>query len=237
MAKFMQFGHVTYGGGDENAIGFNKSLDGGATWEGATTCITGIKGIRGSGVPQNMRVNSFPTMAVDISDGPYSGFIYVSWTNIGVPGQNTGQDRDVYMIRSEDGGETWSAPIRVNQDPIGQGKAHYFGWPTVDPSNGMLAFVYYSNQNTNNNQAEAWCAISGNAGASFETFKVSDVAFTPVPIPGLAGSYFGDYLGITANDGWVYPCWTDNRSGHAMTYVSAFQTINILPPYAIDSNC
>lgn len=223
---------VTYSG-DEGAIGFNKSLDGGATWEGAKTCISNIRGIRSSGVPQNMRVNSFPTMAVDISDGPYSGFIYVSWTNVGVPGQNSGQDRDVYMIRSEDGGETWSAPIRVNQDPIGQGKAHYFGWPTVDPSNGMLSFVYYSNQNTNNNQAEAWCAVSGNAGASFDTFKVSDVAFTPTPIPGLADNYFGDYLGITANDGWVYPCWTDNRSGHAMTYVSAFQTINILPPYAL----
>jgi len=121
----------------------------------------------------------------------------------------------------------------VNQDPIGQGKAHYFGWPTVDPSNGMLAFVYYSNQNTAANQAEAWCAISGNAGESFETFRVSDVSFTPAPIPGLAGSYFGDYLGITAHDGWVYPCWTDNRSGHALTYVSAFQTINILPPYAM----
>jgi len=226
---------VTYGGGDEGAIGFNKSLDGGATWETAKTCISGIKGIRSSGVPQNMRVNSFPTMAVDISDGPYSGFIYVSWTNVGVPGQNTGQDRDVYMIRSEDGGETWSEPIRVNQDPIGQGKAHYFGWPTVDPSSGMLAFVYYSNQNTNNNQAEAWCAISGNAGATFETFKVSDVAFTPTPIPGLADNYFGDYLGITANNGWVYPCWTDNRSGHAMTYVSAFQTINILPPYSLNA--
>lgn len=39
----------------------------------------------------------------------------------------------------------------------------------------------------------------------------------------------GDYLGIAAHNGWVYPCWTDTRSGY-MTYVSPFQTINIIAP-------
>ena len=218
---------------DEKAIGMARSFDGGETWEPATRIINNIRGIRNSGVPQNMRVNSFPTMAVDISNGPYSGNIYVSWTNVGVPGENTGSDRDVYMIKSTDGGDTWSEPIRVNQDPIGEGKAHYMAWPTVDPSSGILAFVYYSNQNTPANQAEAWCAVSGNAGEAFDTFVVSDVAFTPTPIPGLAGQYFGDYLGMTANEGWFYPCWTDNRSGHALTYVSPFYVISNLPPYSL----
>ena len=219
--------------GDEKGIGFARSLDGGETWEDAVRIIDNIRGIRTSGVPQNQRVNSFPSMAVDISDGPYSGNIYVTWTNIGTPGQNSGSDIDIYMIKSEDGGDTWSDPIRVNQDPSGEGKTHYFPWATVDPSNGMLSFVYYSNQNTSNTAAEVWCAVSGNAGNSFDTFKVSDVSFTPQPISGAAGNYFGDYLGITANNGWVYPCWTDNRtgSGRAMTYVSPFQTINILPAY------
>ncbi len=42
-------------------------------------------------------------------------------------------------------------------------------------------------------------------------------------LPGLAFGYMGDYLGISARDGWVYPCWTDNRSGRALTYVSPIQ--------------
>jgi PKD repeat protein len=33
----------------------------------------------------------------------------------------------------------------------------------------------------------------------------------------------GDYLGITSKGGKVYPCWTDNRGGLYMTYVSPFE--------------
>ena len=221
---------VTYGGGDEDAIGFAKSTDGGETWDPATVIISNIRGIRSSGVPQNMRVNSFPVMAVDNGDGSNSGNIYVTWTNIGEPGVNTGSDRSVYMIRSEDGGATWSDPVRVNQDDEGAGHANYFGWITCDVSNGMLSVVFYSNRDTEPQQAQTWVALSSDAGETWEDFQVSDVTFTPSPIPGLASGYFGDYLGITALNGTVYPCWTDNRSGSAKTYVSAFQTINILSP-------
>ncbi|NOX85727.1 MAG: T9SS type A sorting domain-containing protein [Chlorobi bacterium] len=224
---------VYYGGGDEKAIGFTKSTDGGETWETATTIITNIRGIRSSGVPQNMRVNSFPTMAVDNGDGANSGNIYVTWTNVGEPGVNTGSDRN--MIRSEDGGATWSDPIRVNQDDEGVGNANYFGWIACDASNGMLSVVFYTNRDIEPQQAQTWVALSSDAGNTWEDFQVSDVTFTPSPIPGLASGYFGDYIGITALNGTVYPCWTDNRSGSAKTYVSAFQTINILPPTTLQA--
>ncbi len=216
---------------DEKALGFAKSLDGGETWEPSTRIITNIRGIRNSGVPQNMRVNSFPVMAVDASDGPNSGNIYIVWTNVGVPGQNSGNDRDVYLIKSTNDGNTWSQPIRINQDPIGQGKCHYLPWITCDPSNGILSVVFYDNRNTNSNQAEAWVAVSTNAGETWEDFKVSDVSFTPSPIPGFASGYMGDYLSISALDGLVYPCWTDNRTGQVMAYVSVFETIDIQSPY------
>ena len=218
---------------DENSMGMARSFDGGATWEPAFRIIDNIKGIRNSGVPQNMRVNSFPVMAVDCSNGPNSGAIYVVWTNSGVPGVNTGSDKDVYMIKSTDHGDTWGDPIRVNQDPIGQGKTHYLPWIAADPSSGILSVIFYDNRNTSPNQAEAWVAVSTNGGETWEDFKVSDVAFTPSPIPGLASGYMGDYLAIHATDGKVYPCWTDNRTGSAMTYVSVFETINVVAPFAL----
>lgn len=227
-----------YDGGalTEKAIGFCKSLDGGASFSTAVRAINNIYGIRNIGVPQNMRVNSFPSMAVDIGDGPYSGNIYVVWANRGVPGVNTGGDVDVYMMRSTDGGETWDTPVRVNQDPIGQGKKHYLPWIAVDPVTGALSVIFYDNRNTTaSNRAETWVAVSYNAGETWEDFRVSDVEFKPQPIPGLADGYFGDYLGITAYNKKVYPVWTDNRSGKARTYCSPFETLFIRSPYDITS--
>lgn len=209
---------------DESAIGMAVSYDGGVTFGPAKRIIDNIRGIRTSETSKNHRVNSFPAAAVDCSTGPNRGTIYVTWTNIGVPGINTGNDMDVYVIKSSDNGETWSEPIRVNQDPSGQGKEHYFPWICVDAGNGVVSLVFYDDRNVSSNQCEVYCANSEDGGETWEDFLVSDVAFTPAPISGLAGGYMGDYLGITALDGWVYPVWGDNRLGHVMTFVSPYET-------------
>ena len=207
---------------DETALGFARSLNGGATWSTATRIITNIRGIRITTTSKNQRVNSFPVMAVDISTGPHSGNIYVVWTNVGVPGINTGPDIDNYMIRSTDGGNTWSSPVKVNQDAPGLGNEHYFPWITCDPATGDLHVIFYDDRNVSSTQCEVFVATSTDAGTTWTDFKVSDVAFTPSPIPGLATGYFGDYNGIMARAGHVYPIWTDNRGGQPMTYVSPF---------------
>jgi len=208
---------------DENAIGFNKSVNGGASFGPASKIISNIKGIRTVGVSKSMRVNSFPSMDVDISGGANNGNIYVVWTNVGTPGVNTGTNKSVYMIRSSNGGSTWTTPVRVNQGPFQNGKEAFFGWISCDPVTGFLYVIFYDDRNTSASSCETWVAISEDAGATWEDFRVSDVSFTPSPIPGLASDYFGDYLGISANDGWIYPCWTDNRGGITRAYVSPFQ--------------
>ncbi|MCB0805452.1 MAG: T9SS type A sorting domain-containing protein [Bacteroidales bacterium] len=219
---------------DEKAIGFAKSTDGGATFSPAVRIIDNIRGIRNSGVNKSMRVNSFPVMAVDISGGQYNGNIYVTWTNIGVPGINSGSDADVYMIKSEDEGATWSDPIKVNQDASGLGKKHYLPWITCDPENGILSAVFYDDRDVSGSQVEVFCANSFDGGETWEDFKVSDVAFTPSPIPGLASSYMGDYLGISARGSKVYPVWTDNRNGTYMAWVSPYVTNNLPKPTDLD---
>jgi len=206
----------------EDGIGFNKSLDGGVTFGTPTKIISNTKGIRATGVLKSMRVNSFPIMAVDVSGGPNSGNIYVIWTNIGVPGTNTGTNKSVYLIRSTNGGTSWSTPVKVNQGIFADGKEAYEPWITCDPETGTLAVVFYDDRNTTSASCETWVAYSLDAGNNWTDFRVSDVSFTPAPIPGLASSYMGDYLGITSKGGRVYPCWTDNRGGVYRTYVSPF---------------
>ncbi|MDY0102078.1 MAG: T9SS type A sorting domain-containing protein [Lentimicrobium sp.] len=209
---------------DEKAIGMARSLDGGATWLPSERIINNIRGIRSTTTSKNMRVNGFPTMAVDISNGSNSGAIYVAWTNIGTPGINTGNDMDIYVAKSTDQGVSWGTPVRVNQDPAGLGKQHFFPWITCDATNGNLSVIYYDDRNVSSTQCEVYVSNSIDGGETWEDIKVSDVSFTPQPISGLADDYFGDYLAIHSHGRWVYPIWTDNRTGSAMTYVSAFQS-------------
>ena len=167
---------------DETAIGMAKSFDGGVTWEPATRVITNIRGIRTTETGKNMRVNSFPVCAVDCSNGSDRGSIYITWSNIGTPGINTGSDIDVYVAKSSNQGDSWSNPVKVNQDPAGLGKEHYFPWIVCDAANGILSVVFYDDRNVSSNQAEAFCANSDDGGLTWEDFKVSDVSFTPSPI-------------------------------------------------------
>jgi hypothetical protein len=207
---------------DETAIGFAKSVNGGESFRPSSRVLENIRGIRETWTSKDMRVNSFPSMAVDISDEPNRGNIYIVWANIGVPGINDGPEIDIYMIRSTDEGISWSSPIRVNQDPPEQGREHYFPWITCDPETGDLSVIFYDDRNVSSTECEVFVAVSRDAGETWTDFQVSDVSFTPVPIPGLASGYFGDYLGISSRGGRVYPCWTDNREGRALAYVSPF---------------
>jgi len=209
--------------GDENAIGFARSFNGGQSWQPASRIMDSIRGIRLRGVFKEMRVNSFPSMAVDNSQSPWRGTIYVVWTNVNYPGINSGNGSDIYLISSADSGATWTEPMRINQDLPLPGKQHYFPWICCDPANGNLAVVFYDDRDTPAGQVEAWVAVSTDGAQNWQDFRVSDVAFTPSPVTGLADNYFGDYLGIAAREGMVYPCWTDNRSGSAMAYVSPFR--------------
>lgn len=208
--------------GGMNAIGMSKSLDGGETWE-TRRIIENIRGIRELDRIKTIRVNDFPVSAVDISYRTTRGNIYVVWANIGEPGINVGNDLDIYMIRSSDKGITWSAPIRINQDEPNMGHIHFFPWISCDPVTGSLSAIFYDDRNVDSSKTEVFCANSQDGSETWEDFKVSDVAFTPSPIPGLASGYMGDYLGISSNRGRVYPVWTDNRLGYTMSFCSPYE--------------
>lgn len=208
---------------DETAIGFCRSSDGGNSWSTAQRIIGNLKGIRASLTSKNMRVHAFPSMAVDISPGPGRGTLYMVFPNVGFPGVNTGTDIDIYLIKSTDQGNTWSVPIRVNQDPAGLGKQHYFPWITCDPVTGGLCVIYYDDRNLAPSDVATFVSYSYDGGTTWSDFQVSDHSFTPSPVPGLAFSYFGDYIGIQSRNMKVYPVWTDNhQGGRAMSYASPF---------------
>jgi len=170
-------------------IYFDKSTDGGATF-GTDKVI--------SPCPNAW----FPSMAVDLSGGQYNGNIYVTWND------SRNGDRDVFLSVSTDGGDNWSAAQRINNDPVGNGRAQYWPWITV-ADNGEIDILFYD---TRNSIIEAYLARSTDGGETFTNELVSTEP-SPTNTPN-SDVRFGDYIGIDAYGGnIVVPVWTDERAG------------------------
>lgn len=209
----------------EDAVGMVKSTDGGATWSSPVEIITELKGTRNND-PLAHRTNSFPVMSIDQNNGN----IYVVWSNYGIPGTNSGDWVNAYMIKSIDGGTNWSSPIQVSQSPNIDGTFSYLPWIACDPETGHLGVIFLDNRNTTGNDVEAWVSVSMDEGDTWEDFRVSDVSWTTKAISGLADGYMGDYLGIAAKGSVFYPVWSDDRDGVFRAYTSPFETNNRARP-------
>ncbi|MGA9115745.1 MAG: sialidase family protein [Bacteroidota bacterium] len=176
-------------------IMLDRSTDGGQTF-GADVFVAAQPGGWDFNVPGIYRCNGMPVTACDVSGGPYRGQLYVLWSD-----QRNGlSDTDVFLSRSTDGGLTWDAARRVNNDLTGTHQ--FFPWMTVDQSNGFLYALFYDRRNSTGNATEVFVARSTDGGETFTNFPVSQSAFTPS-----AGIFFGDYTNIAAAGGKVYPIW------------------------------
>mgnify|MGYP003694503063 CR=1 FL=1 len=85
-------------------------------------------------------------LAIDRSGGPTNNNIYML-ASVVPPGRST---TDVMFVRSTDGGLTFSAPHKINDDPVNPSKWHWFGTFSVAP-NGRLDAVWYDTRNAANN--------------------------------------------------------------------------------------
>ncbi|MEW5702439.1 MAG: right-handed parallel beta-helix repeat-containing protein [Candidatus Zixiibacteriota bacterium] len=167
--------------------------------------------------PKRMRVNSFPSMAVDTTGGG-KGIVYLVWADRRY-GDSTGDgDSDILFIKSQTGGDTWEDtlnPIRINNDTRGNGRDQWFPWITVAPDQSVYVVFYDCRNDSNNLMTEVWVARHawGAPDSVWENFRVSDVAFEPCIITAynMNGQFTGDYIGIASGTDYVYPSWNDNR--------------------------
>lgn len=204
-------------------VTFAKSTNGGQTWT-QTFVVSNIYDIRGNLTKggNTIRVNSFPYIAVDHSNGPRRGWIYITYA----ARPATGQPPNVYLVKSTDFGATWSTPIQVNSEP--SNKDQWFPAIAVDPADGSVNIVYYDSRNyPNNDSTEVYLSRSLDGGNTWEDIKVSDRAHLPRAIAGLASGYQGDYIGIAAKNGVVWPFWNDNRFGWHQAFTAKVFFIQI----------
>ena len=193
-----------------DGIVLDRSTDQGDTWLDDDIFVTDVPGGWEFTIPGLNRCNGLPVTKCDVSGGPNNGTIYINWTDQ----RNGTDDTDVWLVKSTDGGDTWSSPVRVNDDT--PGKHQFLTWMDVDQVTGYLYFVFYDRRNHSDNQTDVYMAVSTDGGQSFQNVKISEDPFTP-----RTQMFFGDYTNIVAHNHLVRPIWTsqDNFVGKLFTAI------------------
>ncbi len=190
----------------DEKIYLDRSLDGGVTWLKKDVVVADQPGGWHLNVPGFGMAAGAPVSGCDISYGDYHGTIYVNWSD-----QRNGEnDTDVWLSKSQDKGETWSEPIKVNDDKSDMiGKHQCYNWMAVDPITGHVYIVFYDRRNYDDLRTDVYLAISTDGGETFENEKISQEPFEPN-----SDIYMGDYINISAYGGFVRPVWTSLNNGN-----------------------
>jgi hypothetical protein len=175
---------------DISGLVFAVSKDGGRSFSRSRTIVkTGPTYFDPTSVG---RGNGFPQIAID----PRNGKLFVTW------GDYTNGDIDIFSATSTDHGKHWSKPVRVNNDPLHNGRDQFFQWLAVDPTDGSENIIFCDRRaDPSNRSYYLTLARSTDAGQTFENYAWSTQPSDPKDV------FMGDYMGIAAYGGKVYGIW------------------------------
>jgi hypothetical protein len=204
-------------------IMMSKSTDQGQTFSNPvivarlnTRASLGDLGLTNS-AGQTFHTSVIPEAAVN----PVTGDIYLVYAD--APKNSIKDKADILFTQSTDGGATWSAPLRVNDDNTTNDQWNPAIALTPDGSHVGI-FWYDRRLDPANNLIDRFGVIgtvSGHSVSFAPNFRITDVSFPPAfgqdPFwvgVGAAG-YMGDYDMATADNHYFYSTWGDNRLGDA----------------------
>ncbi len=186
--------------GGQGHVYTNRSTDSGVTWQSTDSRLD-----QGT-VPAP--VSSTDACVVADNTGPYYLWndgrnnlpdVYTWQVNANGPDEG-----DVFYIESNDGGQTWSSPLRVNDDATVNDQTH--PWLDIKP-NGTVDVVWYDNRNDpNDRDPDVFFAALLPGAATFQP----NTLVTTQPVVGAAG-VVGDYIGVEVDGSLAHIVWTDTR--------------------------
>ncbi len=198
--------------------------------------------------PGGIDIYNMCAMDADITDGPYRGNIYLAVPDGIDDGVNF--NSDILLIKSSDGGDTWSEPVRVNDEPEDLPVYQFHPWLVVNQDGVIIVFFYdQRNDPPYYEKFDTYITFSFDGGETFtQNYRVSDVSSDPgdaytnihkdisyqpvdtasATLKPLAG-LLGEYIGVSAYYDRVHCIWTDTREGDQNVYYSNF-LIPFLPP-------
>lgn len=206
-------------------IWMDMSLDGGKTWGKDKVLATQKGSWNTEDVKGLMRSNSMPFITAD-----NKGKLYV------VFGDNRNGDQDVFYLYSSDLGKTWTAPIRVHNDPLKNGRDQYMPAVTTDRAKNKVYITWYDRRNSEFNGYTDLYVAPLNGAKPGKNIRITPECFC---VPG-SKIFFGDYISIAAAKGILRTAYTvyDAEKMIATVNVAAFdakalksEKTNIKAPY------
>lgn len=192
--------HVPYNlDSDRNQLRYLRSIDGGATWEKTRDLIADMGTFCFECSPRQHPI-------VGAAADPSGKNVAITWTSTLSGGEG---DDDVWVMFSKDGGDTWSKPLRVNDNAT---KSRQFqSWVGVDQCNR----VHVAWTDLRNGKNEVWYARSADPTQGFEAnVQVTDGSGTA------ARDFLGDFKGVAVLGSDVLVVWTDTRRDGGDIYFS-----------------
>jgi hypothetical protein len=171
-------------------------------------------------------------LAVDRSGTSTNNNIYML-ASVRPTGATNGSD--VMFVRSTNGGQSFSTPLRINDDPINQAKWHWFGTLAVSP-NGRIDAIWFDSRNASNNtNSQLFYSYSTNGGITWSHNVAVSEPFNPfLGYPNQ--NKIGDYITIVSDNSGGNVAYSATFNGEEDIYYLRVSPDLIRSPISTDFN-
>jgi len=204
---------------DDPMVLFDRSTDGGDTWS-TDTAIPYLPWKNADHDPHGEPY--LPSLAVDTSTSSFRGNLYMVWT--AASSNDPGDDGDVFFCRSDNGGETWTSPVVINDD--GTDRDQFFAHVAVDDAGGVVVSYASCEEDTlvpPNQTHHIFVRRSIDGGATFTpSVKITESPITSAAWSGGFSKAKNEYRNVVPNVNRYHAVWTDTRDGNPDVYTARF---------------
>lgn len=188
------------------------------------------------------RVPTFAFLGVDTSEcfgSENFARVYAVWQAYVTT--NGTSNAHILLSFSDDGGENWSPPTRVDNSP--EDTQNFFPFVSVSPCSGTVTVIYYTNRESAT-LLDVFLAVSTDGGASFTNTRITDVSFNPNADLsfGNPSTFIGDYI----YSAFIPPAlpepeklisvWTDTRSNNSQDIFGNISDLERIPTIVCPDN-
>jgi hypothetical protein len=224
-----------------------KSTNGGASYAAPVKLVTTYDSY-------DIGVPAFASrrILVYVAGGAYrngtTNNVYALWTDLSgdagctaaanEPGSSTTSTckTRVWFSRSTDGGATWSARTKINNQSGLNDQFNQF--LAVDETNGTLGAIYYDTvADANRKKVDIYYQMSTDGGATWAPAVKVTTAMTDETVSGAdSGNQFGDYNSLSGYGNAFFPSWTDRRNNAKEEIWTAKITTSSTPTFSISGS-